>query len=627
MLSLALHGAAEADRSTSAAGSSLCIHQLFERQVARTPDAVAVLSGTRQLTYGQLNERANRLAHYLRRRGAGPDALIGVCLKRSPEMLAALLGVWKSGAAYVPLDPNYPPERLAFMARDAGLKLFLADRECAQLLGDVAEAVCLDSDWSTIERERAEDPRPASGPANLAYVMYTSGSTGQPKGAMILHGGLANYVRWAADAYDFRPGGLVPVHSSISFDLTVTSLYPPLLVGGQVDLLPESPGAQGLVDALLHGKRYNVVKITPAHLELLVQQLTPAEMATATGAFVIGGENLRYEILRPWRRHAPATRLFNEYGPTETVVGCCVHEVQAEDGDNGSVPIGRPIADTRLHVLDADLKPVPPGISGELYIGGAGVARGYLNRPQISAERFLPDPFSAGGRLYRTGDLARCEADGTLEFLGRTDSQVKLHGYRIELGEIEASLMAHPGLRSCAVCLREDEAGNRQLTAYAVPRPDAFPATGELQRFLKQRLPDYMVPAQWVFLDALPLTHNGKVDRQALPAPAVAQTAPGKIVAEPRNAVEEKLLGIFREALGRADFGIFDSFFDLGGHSLMAARLVARVQDATSTRMALWNLFETPTVAGLAEVIERLSLLTGTTRSQSDLREREEIRL
>jgi amino acid adenylation domain-containing protein len=614
----------EADqRNPASATWSDCLHELFERQVARTPDAVAVVHGARQLTYRQLNERANQVARHLRRHGAGADGLIGVCLKRSAEMLVGLLGVWKSGAAYVPLDPTYPPERLAFMARDAGLRLFLTERACAHLLGGVAQAICLDDDWPTIGREGVDDLPSAAAPAHLAYVMYTSGSTGQPKGAMVQHGGLVNYVCWAADAYGFQLGGLVPVHSSISFDLTVTSLYPPLLVGGQVDLLPETRGAQSLADALLDGKRYNVVKITPAHLELLAQQLTPAEMATATGAFVIGGENLRAEILAAWRRHAPATRLFNEYGPTETVVGCCVHEVKHGDPDNGSVPIGRPIANTRLHVLDADMKPVPPGGTGELHIGGVGVARGYLNRPQITAGRFLSDPFAADGRLYRTGDLARWRADGVLEFLGRVDSQVKLRGYRIELGEIDANLAAHPRVQSCAASVREDEAGDRQLVAYVVPRPEALPiVAAELRDFLKQRLPDYMVPVQWVFLDAFPLTHNGKIDRQALPAPAAA--TPATLIAQPRNANEEKILGIFRETLGRADFGIFDSFFDLGGHSLMAARLISRLQETTLAKLALWNLFETPTVAGLAEVVERLSLVAGNANGRPDSRDREE---
>lgn len=582
-----------------------CVHELFERQVARTPDAVAVVCGERQLSYRQLNERANRVAHRLRRRGVGVEALVGVCLERSPEMIAALLGIWKSGAAYVPLDPSYPPERLAFMVRDAGLRLLLTDQESVQWLGHAVEAIRMDGDWLTLGDEEAANPAAVATPADLAYVMYTSGSTGQPKGAMILHSGLTNYVHWAIDAYGFRPAGQVPLHSSIAFDLTVTSLYPPLLVGGGIDLLPESSGMQSLVAAVRRGSRYDVLKITPAHLELLSRQLRPAEMAAVSQAIVIGGENLAAESLRPWRCHAPATRLFNEYGPTETVVGCCVHEVQDGDPDNGSIPIGRPIANTRLHVLDADQHPVPAGVTGELYIGGAGVARGYFNRAQVTAERFLPDPFDGapGACLYRTGDLVRARADGILEYLGREDSQVKIRGYRIELGEIEANLLVHANVRAAAVLAREDAEGERQLAAYVVPDPRGLLTAGELQDFLKQRLPDYMIPRQCVLLDALPLTENGKIDRSALPHISYRDVAVADRFAAPRTEAERKLAAIWSKLLDLEQIGIHDDVFDLGAHSLMAIRAVSRIRAEFEAELQIQTIFANPTVAALAKVL------------------------
>ena len=440
----------------------ICAHELFEQQVARDPNAIAVVGGGKSLTYRELNERANQVAHYLRKRGVGEEVLVGVCLQRSPELVVALLGVWKSGGAYVPLDPSYPKERLTFMASDASVRVLLTEKRCKRLFNSMRDrVVCLDSDWSTISRENKCNLDTGSTPSNLAYVMYTSGSTGTPKGAMILHRGLVNYLWWAIQKYNVQPGGSVPVHSSISFDLTVTSLYPALLSGGQVELLAEDVGAQNLLAALCRQKGRNLVKITPAHLEALSRQLNAAEVGGMTQAFVIGGENLPAESLDLWRDFAPSTRLINEYGPTETVVGCCVYEMQPEDPRSGPVPIGRPIANTQLYILDENLEPVPPGFTGELYIAGAGVACGYLNRPDLTRERFLPDPFSTQtkARMYKTGDLARYREDGIIEYLGRDDNQVKIRGYRIELGEIEAALTSCATVQSSVVVAKEDAGG------------------------------------------------------------------------------------------------------------------------------------------------------------------------
>ena len=362
-----------------------CVHELFEQQAKRYPDAIAVVGRGQQLSYDELNRRANQLAHHLRRRGVGPESLVGVCLERSPEMVVALLGVWKAGGAYVPLDAAYPPERLAFMVSDAEVQVLLTEERCRALFSSMDDrTICMDSDWPAIAGEECENLSSGANSSNLAYVIYTSGSTGKPKGAMILHRGLVNYLWWAIREYGVRKGGSVPLHSSISFDLTITSLYPALLAGATVEMLEEGVGAQNLLAALRRRKDRDLVKITPAHLELLGQQLRPDEVAGMTNVFVIGGENLLADGLRLWRSSAPETRLVNEYGPTETVVGCCVYQVRPDDPQTGPVPIGRPIANTQLYILNEALQPVSVGAMGELYIGGAGVARGYLNRPELS---------------------------------------------------------------------------------------------------------------------------------------------------------------------------------------------------------------------------------------------------
>jgi len=605
----------------------LCAHELFEQQVARNPDAIAVTFGERHVTYGELNERANKLARHLRGRGVGPDALVGVGLERVPDMVVALLAVWKAGGAYVPLDPAYPPERLSFMIDDAQTPVLLTQNKFRSLFSSVSDkAIYLDSDWPALEHEDGTNLNSAAGPSNLAYVIYTSGSTGKPKGAMIVHRGLVNYLTWAIRAYRVKPGRSVPLHSSISFDLTVTSLYTPLLAGGTVELLPDDFGAEQLLAALLRTGDRSLVKITPAHLDVLSTQLAPEQLAGMTRTFVIGGENLLAEKLEAWRNFAPQTRLINEYGPTETVVGCCVHELRPEDPHNGSVPIGRPIANTQLYVLDQSLRPVPAGVAGELYIGGAGVARGYLNRPELTAERFLDDPFSGvpGARLYKSGDLARYRTDGTLEFLGRADDQVKIHGYRIELGEIEAVLAAHPNVKSCAVLAREDEPGTKRLVGYVVSKKGEAPASGELRAFLHENLPEYMVPAHYVILDTLPLTPNGKVDRKVLPAPST-RTAGGGMGGAPQTQTQKTIAEIWWDLLKADGIGIDDDFFDLGGHSLAATALIQRLRSTFGVELKLASLFDRPTIAGLSEAVDILALTD--TGLGSETAEREEFSL
>jgi amino acid adenylation domain-containing protein len=611
---------------THAEFPEVCAHELFEQQVARDPGAIALQFGTQQFSYQELNARANKVAHYLRRDGTGPDVLVGVCFDRSPQMVIALLAVWKAGGAYVPLDPTYPRERLSFMVSDAQTPILLTEEKHRGLFGSaVSKLICLDSDWSTLTREPQDNLAAVATPSNLAYVIYTSGSTGKPKGAMIMHRGLVNYLWWAMKTYAVEPRSFVPVHSSISFDLTVTSLYTPLLAGATVELLPEDIAAQNLLTALRTSGNRALVKITPAHLELLGQQLSRDEVAGMSQVFVIGGENLLAESLQLWRQAAPKTRLINEYGPTETVVGCCVYEVQPQDPQNGSVPIGRPIANTQLYVLDDRLQPVPPGVTGELYIGGAGVARGYLNRPELTAERFLKDPFSGvpDARLYKTGDIARYRTDGTLEYLGRVDDQVKIRGYRVELGEIEAALAAHSNVQFCAVVAREDEPGKKSLAAYVVPRGEA-PNNDEVRRFLREKLPEYMVPTQYVYLGALPLTPNGKVDRKALPVPPSATAGKG---GAPRTKSEEAVAAIWKELLKIDEIGIEDDFFDLGADSLTATALVAKLRGIFDVDLSLASLFDRPTVAGIAEIVDVLVLTSQASDVSVGIGQREEFSL
>jgi len=455
-----------------------CIQQLFEAQVERTPDNIAVIFEQEQLTYHELNHRANQLAHYLQSLGVGPDVLVGICMERSIEMVIGLWGILKAGGAYVPLDPTYPAKRLAFMVEDAQVPVLLSQTSLRTILPvTAAQIIWLDENQATLSTYSPLNPaNHANHGDNLAYVIYTSGSTGNPKGAMIIHRGLTNYLWWAIQAYEVVKGQGSPVHSSLSFDLTVTSLFTPLLVGAKVILLPESRDVEALQTVLENQSNFSLVKITPAHLEILSQLLSPQKASKQVNRYIIGGEALFYEQLAFWRKYAPTTHLINEYGPTETVVGCCVYEVKAEDVLVGTVPIGRPIANTQLYILDAHLQPVPIGVTGELYIGGAGLARGYLNRPELTAEKFIPNPFGEG-RLYKTGDLARYLPDGNIEFLGRIDHQVKIRGFRIELGEIEAVLGSQPMIEQAIVTLKERPSGDKQLVAYLKLTPQIIDST------------------------------------------------------------------------------------------------------------------------------------------------------
>ncbi|BAY50181.1 amino acid adenylation domain protein (plasmid) [Scytonema sp. HK-05] len=583
-----------------------CIHQLFESQVERTPNNIAVEFDHQHLTYRELNTKANQLAHQLQKLGVGPEVLVGICVERSLDMVIGILGILKAGGAYVPFDPTYPTERLGFMLEDAQISVMLTQQRLAHNFAESnTRVICLDTDLSLIATVSIENPPSQVTPQNLAYIIYTSGSTGKPKGTMIPHRGVVNYLSWCIKAYAVAEGYGAPVQSSIGFDATITSLFSPLLVGQKVVLLPEKEEIEALSALLQSADNYSLVKITPAHLQMLNQMLPEKKGVTETKALVIGGEALLGKSLTFWRHHAPNTRIINEYGPTETVVGCCVYEVSEQTCLSGAILIGRPIANTELYLLDENQKLVPIGVVGELYIGGAGVARGYLNRPQLTQQRFIPNPFSKepGSRLYKTGDLARYLPDGNLEYLGRIDHQVKIRGLRIELEEIESLLGQHPLVNCVTVIAREDQPGDKRLVGYIVPH-EKVPTTSELRRFLKEKLPEYMVPSAFVMLDALPITPNGKIDRRALPVPETFGDVQDDYQA-PRSLTEEVVATVWLEVLG-AEVGVNVNFFEAGGHSLLATQVISRLQKAFAVKLPLQYLFEYPTIAELSECIDKV---------------------
>ncbi|NTX63938.1 non-ribosomal peptide synthase/polyketide synthase [Myxococcus sp. CA051A] len=581
------------------------VHGLFEEAVSRTPDALAVSMGDVRWSYRELDARANQLAHHLRGLGVRRGTLVGLCFRRSPDMVVALWAVLKAGGAYVPIDPAWPSTRVSFLLEDTGVPVVLTEEVLADALPATSQfLLCLDTDWArTAGREPVTPPEPLAGAGDLAYLIYTSGSTGRPKGVMVEHRGVVNYLTWAQRAYGLAEGSGSPVHSPLSFDLTVTSLVAPLVAGRPVVLVPEDVGIEGLGEALRAGNHFSLVKLTPTHLRMLAAQLRPEEAAGRTRAFVIGGEALTAEGIAFWREHAPDTRLINEYGPTETVVGCCVYTVSAADPVSGPVAIGRPIANTRLYVLDASLGPVPVGVVGELFIGGSGVARGYWRRPELTAERFIPDAFGTepGARLYRTGDRVRWRADGRLEYLGRADFQVKVRGYRIELGEVESVLRTHPSVGDAVAVVREDVPSGARLVAYVVPSGAQRPESSALREFLEERLPEYMVPAAFVVLEAFPLSDNGKVERRALPAPELTVVERTAEIA-PRDAKEEALASIWAQVLGRPQVSVHEDFFELGGDSILGIQVISRAAQA-GLHLSAKQLFDHPTVARLAAVV------------------------
>ncbi len=585
---------AAAWNETAAAFPERCAHELIEAQALATPEAVAVSSAEGSLTYAALDRQATALARRLRGLGIGPEARVAVLLGRRPSTIAALLAVWKAGAAYVPLDARYPRERLAFMLEDSGASLLLTEGALERLV-PAGRVPTLLVDGAASEPATGPVTWAAGDPGQLAYVIYTSGSTGRPKGSMVSHRGLVNYLTWAAATYRVGERGSA-LHSPLAFDLTVTALFVPLVSGRRVDLVPEGE-LDALAAHLQASGGCSLLKITPAHLKLLAALPPPPGGAWAE-TYVVGGEALTGEALAVLRERQPTARVINEYGPTETVVGCCVEEV-ATPLAPGPIAIGRPLANARMYVLDRHLNPLPVGAPGELFIAGTCVERGYLGRPDLTAERFLPDPWSAAAdaRMYRTGDVGRRLADGRLDYLGRTDEQVKVQGYRIELGEIESVLEEHPQVADAVVVAREDEPGEKRLVAYFVGDADAQ----ELRAHLRSALPDYMVPTALVRLPEIPLSPNGKVERRALPAPDGTRVSSVESVA-PRDATEALLVRLWSEVLRVEGVGVHDNFFELGGDSILSLRVVARAAQA-GIAMTPVQLFRNQTVAELARVV------------------------
>src|ERR687886_738282 len=595
----------------------VCIHQLFEAQSERTPDAVAGVFESEQLSYCELNRRANKIAHHLRSLGVRPDVLVGICVERSLEIVVGLLGILKAGGAYVPLDPAYPQERLAFMLEDSQVPILLTQQRLVDRLPEhQAHVVCLDSDWETIAQQSEDNPVSGVTPHHLAYVIYTSGSTGKPKGVLIAHRGLVNHGVAVVKQYDLQSCDRILQFSSISFDIAVEELFPSWIAGATVILRSEGMLSSSMdLRQAIEQQRLTVLNLPTAYWHQWVHSLSLSNqpLPETLRLVVVGGEKASPTTFSSWRQLAGVDRIrwLNTYGPTETTVIVSVYEPGTNlltQGVTFELPIGRPIANTQIYLLDNQLQPVPIGVPGEVYIGGAGLARGYLNRPDLTVEKFIPNPFgnAAGGRLYKTGDLARYLSDGNIEYLGRLDDQVKIRGFRIELGEIEAVLSQHPAVDETVVVVREDVPGNKRLVAYLVVNQATAPTMPQLQQFLKQKLPEYMVPSAYVLLDALPLTPNGKIDRRALPAPDTARPEGEGAYVAPQTPVEEILAGIWADVLGLQQVGIHDNFFELGGHSLLATQLISRLRDSFGVEFPLRGLFESPTVAGLSERLEAL---------------------
>ena len=592
-----------------------CIHELFEEQVERTPDAVAVVYEEEQLTYEELNQKANQLANYLQKLGVKPDTLVGICVERSVEMIIGLLGILKAGGAYVPIDPNYPQERIEYMLDDSKVSVLLTQEKLLEeLLTSQAQTICLDRDWVEIDNEGKINPETLASSGNLAYVIYTSGSTGKPKGVLIEHQGLVNLILSAIREYQLTGKDKVLQFATISFDTAGEQIYGCLLSGGTLVLRTEE--VVGGIDQFLQNcgnSNLTVLDLPTAYWQQITSELKTNNLGLPPSVrlVIIGGEGASPELVRTWQKYvSDSPQLINAYGPTETTVTATICQIDSATKIDKNVPIGKPIDNTKIYILDSNLQPVPIGVAGELHIGGDGLARGYLNRPELTTEKFIPNPFGEG-KLYKTGDLCRYLPDGNIEYIGRIDHQVKIRGFRIELGEIEAQLSNHPEIRESVVIAREDEPGNKRLVAYVVS--DVIPeqsVSQTLREYLKKQLPDYMIPSAFVFLEKLPLTPNGKIDRKSLPAPDWSQRTTSDEFVPPQSEIEITLAHIWQEVLRIEQVGINENFFELGGHSLLATQVISRIRAEFSLEIPLRLLFEQPTIATLAESIERNLLTT-----------------
>ena len=594
----------EWNNTTTDYPKDVCIHQLFEKQVELSPDAIAVTCGDKSLSYRELNDQANQLAHHLGKHGVGPDVLVGICMERSIMMVVGILGILKAGGAYLPLDPDYPVDRLRFMIEDAAAPVVITQVSLAKTLPNISN-LCLDRDWATVAKESTSNPESKVTAESLAYVNYTSGSTGTPKAVEIPHRGVTRLlfgVRYA----EFGPHRTFLQLSTVSFDASTFELWGALLHGGRCVLYPGRYPTADALGRVINEHRVDTLWLTGSLFNAIVDERP--EILRNIKQLLIGGEALSVPHVKRALELLPATAIVNGYGPTEGTTFTCCYPIPRSLGDaQAAIPIGLPIGNTEVYILDGNQQPVPVGVPGELYIGGAGLARGYLHRPDLTREKFVPHPFStrAGARLYRTGDMVRWHADGNLEFLGRTDDQVKIRGYRIEPGEIESVLAKHPYLKQAAVVIREDRPGKKRLVAYVVKTNGQEISAAVLRGYLQQLLPDYMVPQVFVFLDGLPLTTTGKVDKGSLPAPNGQKEADAEEHPEPRTPTEHKLARLWSELLHVDQVGIHDNFFDLGGHSLLAIRLFAKIETKFGKRLSPATLFQDGTVERLARLIDQ----------------------
>lgn len=578
-----------------------CVHQLFEARAARNPNATAVVFENEQLDYCELNRRANQLAHHLLKLGVGPDVLVAICVERSLNMVVGLLGILKAGGAYVPLDPAYPDERLSFMLEDAKVSVLLTQSGLVERLPQRGtRVVCLDADWHAVAKESAENPASRAKPENLAYVIYTSGSTGKPKGVQIPHRAVVNFLTSMSQKPGMTSADRLLAVTTLSFDIAGLEIYLPLTLGASLEIVSREVSSDGSrLLSKLTSSDATVLQATPATWRMLLEAGWKGSRRLKV---LCGGEAVSRKLADQLRHKSGS--LWNMYGPTETTIWSTTTQVQP---GAGAVPLGQPIANTQIFILDRVLQPVPVGVAGELHIGGDGLARGYLKRPELTAEKFIANPFSSEpeARLYKTGDLVRYLPDGDIEFLGRIDHQTKIRGFRIELGEIEAVLRQHRGISETVVVVREDNPGDQRLIAYFVAALEPAPSTAALRDFLRERLPEYMVPSAFVKLSAMPLTPNGKVNRRALPSPDHADLAPTERFAAPKDVLESQLVKIWESVLGVRPLGVRHNFFEVGGHSLLAVRMLQRVEQALGKKLPMATLFQAPTIEQLAALLRQ----------------------
>ncbi|MCI0491103.1 MAG: amino acid adenylation domain-containing protein, partial [Blastocatellia bacterium] len=582
-----------------------CLHELFEEQVEKDPYAVALEYEDEQVSYSALNEQANQVAHYLRSLGVDREVIVGLYIERSVKMVVGLLAILKAGGAYLPVDVSIPDERLSFILEDAGVTILLTGGKAAErVAGNQVRVVRLDSDWPDIAQQSTENLCVELSIENLAYVNYTSGTVGLPKGSEIPHRAIPGFIAWK-EGLKLDQTQTFLQYSSLSWDALTLELWPALTGGARCALYSHAIVTPERLGEAINRHGVTIVWITSSLLNSILDS-TP-EILSGVKQLLTGGEALSVSHIRRAQELLPNVEIINGYGPSECTVFCCSYPLTEPIGDTeGTVPIGRPIGDRKVYLLDRNLNLAPPGVTGELYIGGSAVARGYLKRQELTAERFIPDPFAGepGVRLYKTGDLARYLADGRLEFVGRVDDQIKLHGYRIELGEIEACLVSHAQVQKAAVLVREDAPGDRRLVAYVVGKQGEVSVL-ELRTYLKSRLPDFMMPSAIVVLDHLPLTKTGKLDRRALPSPVRPRPSAIGDFEAPRTVTEDRLAAVWSDLLGYAPVGVFDNFFEFGGNSIRAFQLFSKIRDLFEIDLPLKHLFDSPTVAGLSLIIER----------------------